>query len=204
MTLQIDHDIDNITADHRLSRIQFLRLSVWFTLGLCAAAAILPLPFGRSGVWLALQPADLFTWRTLISGLGGLLVGEAIALLINCWRPLYVVAKRLSSLVAWEDFRAQDYFTVALLAALGEELLFRGAIQPLIGLIPTAVFFGLLHATSAAHVVLATLLGLGLGWLYSWSGNLWPPIVAHLAIDLVTGLVLKRNTRLRSPIATGD
>jgi membrane protease YdiL (CAAX protease family) len=81
------------------------------------------------------------------------------------------------------------------MAALGEELLFRGAMQPLMGLVPTALVFGLLHATSAAHVMLAGLLGFVLGWLFQWSGSLWPPIVAHLSIDLVTGLLLARTLR---------
>jgi len=204
MTAQTDHATDNTNPGARLSRARFLRLSAWFTLGLCVAAILIPLPFRRSGIWPALHPADLFTWITVVAGLSGLVAGKAIALLITHWRPLHVVVKRLADLIAWEDFRGRDYFLIALLAALGEEILFRGALQPLIGLIPATAIFGLLHATSRAHVILATLLGLGLGWLYEWSGSLWPPIFAHLGIDLVTGLVLKRTLRSTMPVAAGD
>jgi membrane protease YdiL (CAAX protease family) len=204
MTAQMDHNTGHTNPGARVPRAQFLRLSAWFTLCLCAAAILIPLPFRHPGVWPALRPAYLFTWTTIASGLGGLLVGKVIALLITYWRPLHVVAKRVIDLIAWEDFRERDFFLIALLAALGEETLFRGALQPLIGLVPTTVIFGLLHATSGAHVILATLLGFGLGWLYMWSGSLWPPIVAHLGIDLVTGLVLKRTLRSTAPMAAGD
>lgn len=179
----------------RVSRAQFLRLGLWFTLALWLAAALLPLLFGRPGVWSALAPASLFTWQTALGGLLGLVIGRIVVALVLHWRPLHVVAERLAGLVAWETLRTPDYVAIAALAALGEEPLFRGALQPLVGLVPTAVLFGLLHATSAAHVILACSLGLVLGWLYQWSGSLWPPIAAHLAIDLVSGLLMARVLR---------
>jgi membrane protease YdiL (CAAX protease family) len=57
-----------------------------------------------------------------------------------------------------------------------------------------SLLFGLLHATSIAHVILASVLGVLLGLFYQWSGSLWPPIAAHLGIDLVTGLLLARKS----------
>lgn len=193
-----------IYASDRVTRAQFLRLSRWFTLALCLAAALLPLPFGRSGVWSALELTGLLTWQTLASGILGLVIGAVVAIIITHWRPLHIIAKSLARLVAWETFRPSDYFRVALMAALGEELLFRGALQPLIGLVPMAVIFGLLHATAVAHVFLASVLGLGLGWLYQWTGGLWPPIVAHLTIDLATGLLLARTLKRDILLPEGD
>jgi membrane protease YdiL (CAAX protease family) len=42
-----------------------------------------------------------------------------------------------------------------------------------------------------------------LGWLFQWSGSLWAPIVAHFAIDLITGLVLSRKLGLNTPDSEG-
>ena len=177
-------------ATDRVSRSRFLLLNAWFTLALCAVAVVLPLVFGKPGVWTALGLEELVSWQTALGGVLGLAVGASMIFLITHWSPLYVIAEHLENLVAWETLRAWDVVFIALLAAFGEELLFRGALQPLIGLVPAALIFGLLHATSLPHIVLASLLGLWLGLLYQWSGSLWPPIVAHLALDTATGLLL--------------
>ncbi len=95
---------------------------------------------------------------------------------------------------------------ISLLAGVGEELLFRGVLQPamaewtgdfmshspsgklagdLIALAVVAIIFGLLHAVNAAYAVLATLMGLYLGWLWMATGNLAVPIVAHAVYDFL-------------------
>lgn len=184
----------NVETD-RVSRSRFLSLNLWFTLALCAVAVVLPLVFGKPGVWTVLDLEALFTWHTALGGMMGLVIGAATVYLVTHWRPLYVIAKRLEKLVAWETLRTWDVVFIALLAAFGEELLFRGALQPLIGLVPAALIFGLLHATSVPHIILASLLGLWLGLLYQWNGNLWSPIMAHLALDTATGLLLAHKLR---------
>jgi membrane protease YdiL (CAAX protease family) len=202
ITLEMDSPV--VHSTDRIAKAQFLRLSKWFTLVLCLAAAVLPLLFGRPGVWSKLGLRDLFGWQTLASSIAGLILGAIIVFLVTYWRPLHVIAKHLSQFVAWETFELSDCLVTALMAALGEEALFRGALQPLIGLVPTAVIFGLLHATSVAHIILASVLGLWLGWLYEWSGSLWSPIAAHLALDLVTGLILARTQEWARFPAQGD
>ena len=192
-TLDIHQPIPN--AASRVTRAQFLRLGSWFTLALWLAAAILPLLVGRPGVWLALRPAELSSWQTAQGALCGLVAGTVVTALMIYWRPLHVIVERLADLIAWETLQRSDYVVIALMAAVGEEPLFRGVLQPWIGLMPTAVLFGLLHATCMAHVILAGLLGLLLGWLYQWSGSLWPSIAAHVVIDLITGLFLARKLR---------
>jgi len=192
------------TPTDRVSRNDLLRLGKWFTLGLCLIAALLPLPFERPGVWSALGLAGLFTWQTLLSSALGLIIGALVAALVIHWQPMRVVAEQLMQLVAWETLRTFDYVLIALMAAVGEELLFRGALQPLIGLLPVAVIFGLLHFTSIAHVILAGMLGLLLGWLYQWSGSLWSPMAAHFWVDLATGLLLARSLKPGVKLDRGD
>jgi len=82
---------------------------------------------------------------------------------------------------------------VSLLAGIGEELLFRGVVQaglsswsnPAIGIVAASVLFGLAHAVSVSYLVLATLMGLYLGLLYHWTGNLLVPVIVHALYDWI-------------------
>lgn len=80
--------------------------------------------------------------------------------------------------------------TIALLAltsSIGEELLFRGALQPALGFWPTAILFGVLHGGGAPRLFVWTLFafvtGLMLGALAIETGSLLAPILAHLTIN---------------------
>lgn len=77
-------------------------------------------------------------------------------------------------------------------APLGEELLFRGAIfgalaraggvgLPVVG---SAALFGLMHLTPG-HAAAAFVSGLGLGWLRAVTGSVWPGVVAHALNNLL-------------------
>jgi hypothetical protein len=80
---------------------------------------------------------------------------------------------------------------VSLCAGIGEELLFRAVIQgglTLVAGVPFAVvvascLFGLCHAVTHGYAVIAALIGIYLGLLWVWSGNLLVPIVAHVVYD---------------------
>jgi membrane protease YdiL (CAAX protease family) len=100
-----------------------------------------------------------------------------------------------------------DLAIIAILAGLGEELLFRGLIQAvsaaLIGgtvgrwlaWLGTSVLFGLAHWVTPTYAALAGLIGFYLGWLWLASGNLLLPITAHALYDFV---VLAYLLKLRS------
>jgi hypothetical protein len=80
-----------------------------------------------------------------------------------------------------------NLFLIALIPAIGEELLFRGVLQQLFakwtGKIHLAIFIsGFLF--SAIHMQFfgflpRFVLGLVLGYMFYWSSNLWLPILAH-------------------------
>jgi membrane protease YdiL (CAAX protease family) len=80
---------------------------------------------------------------------------------------------------------------IALLAGVGEELFFRGLLQPgLAGwtgawtaLILTSALFGVLHWITPAYAALAGLVGLYLGAFMAVSGNLLVPILVHALYD---------------------
>ncbi len=76
---------------------------------------------------------------------------------------------------------------LAISSAVGEELLFRGALQPLMGFIPTAIVFALLHGGFNRRLRLWAVFALGagllLGALTLWTDNLLAAILCHLTVN---------------------
>ncbi len=136
----------------------------------------------------ALRPAE--AWQLL----PGLAAGAGFAWLV--WalgRRLHAIRAIVRLLEEMLDLSAITFRHVllfSLLAAVPEELLFRGAMQASLGLLVTAVIFGALHALTRVYFVYATVAGLFLGGLALLSGQLWLPIGAHFAIDFVTFMLL--------------
>jgi membrane protease YdiL (CAAX protease family) len=85
---------------------------------------------------------------------------------------------------------------LALTSSLGEEILFRGAIQPVIGIWLTSIGFGLLHLDPeggiSAWTIWAVLAGLLLGAMVDVTGSLWPGILVHFLINFVGILGLSK------------
>jgi membrane protease YdiL (CAAX protease family) len=75
---------------------------------------------------------------------------------------------------------------VSALAGAGEELLFRGVVQELVGLPTASVAFGAVHVGGRAFVgygAWAACIGAAFGWLMVHTGGLLAPIVAHAVYD---------------------
>jgi membrane protease YdiL (CAAX protease family) len=91
--------------------------------------------------------------------------------------------------------------TLSFLAGLGEEALFRGLIQgllgqwlgPAAGLILASILFGLLHFITPTYALLAGLIGVYLGAWYLATENLVVVIVAHGFYDFVALAWLARG-----------
>lgn len=83
------------------------------------------------------------------------------------------------------------------LAGFAEELLFRGALWPALGLWGTSLLFGLVHTlprrSLALYPVFAAVVGLLLGLLRSGSDSVLPPMIAHAGIDAANLLWLSRR-----------
>jgi len=84
---------------------------------------------------------------------------------------------------------------ISIIVGLSEELLFRGVIQGLFGVLFTSVFFTLIHFRYLKKWVLTIetfLISLTLGFLYfyfGWFSN----FVAHTFIDFLLGVILQRG-----------
>ncbi|GAB4535110.1 MAG: hypothetical protein Tsb0020_50490 [Haliangiales bacterium] len=168
-------------------------------------------PLSRSGLVLALYGAlsllallisagreDVDIYRIegtstvaglMLSPLLGVLVGLAAVLAWRLAVRRYVWAQRLH-----QDFRSllgpltsREILILALASAVGEELLFRGALQPWIGIWPQAAVFALLHVGPGRRFLPWTAtsfaLAIGFGYLFEWTGDLGGPIAAHFTIN---------------------
>jgi membrane protease YdiL (CAAX protease family) len=97
--------------------------------------------------------------------------------------------RRLYRELLFPLFRAStplEIVVISMLAGIGEEVLFRGAMQPEWGLIVTSLVFGVFHVGGRLTVALgiwAACTGALLGWLAIATGGLLAPIVAHIAYD---------------------
>jgi len=94
---------------------------------------------------------------------------------------------------------------LSLAAGFGEEMLFRGVIQNAVtniagdftGLSVASVIFGVLHFISPAYAILATISGFYFGAVFTSSGNIAIPIIAHAFYDLVA-LIYNQSTMLKN------
>lgn len=91
-----------------------------------------------------------------------------------------------------------NIFMIALLPALGEELLFRGIIQKLFskmthsyhwGIWLSAILFSALHMQFYGFIP-RMLLGAIFGYLLVWSGSLWLPILGHFVNNAAAVVLL--------------
>jgi len=133
----------------------------------------------------------------------GLPVGGTLGVLIGFvalrspWRASVVdglLPLRLVTAAAW------SIVVVGILAGVAEEILFRAALQPWIGIWWTSLLFGLAHSGTArlhegfslgkmAYLVFAVGAGVLLGLLYE-SAGLFASMAAHASYDIGTLFVL--------------
>lgn len=83
-----------------------------------------------------------------------------------------------------------EWFVLALVSGIGEELLFRGALQPIFGLVPTALLFAIAHVqygfTPATLSIF--IIGLALGHLRRTT-NTTTTIFVHFGYNFTLGLL---------------
>ncbi len=91
---------------------------------------------------------------------------------------------------------AVNILMIAILPALAEEIVFRGALQPVLisllknkhaGVILAAAVFAAIHMQFYGFLPRFAL-GLAFGYLFLWSSNLWLPISAHFVNNLLSVL----------------
>lgn len=177
-----------------------------FELGLGVLALVLALIFGLS---------PLTGWALTVDAVLLSLLATALMLLVGAW------LERQNQWAWWQSLqRIMDQqlipalasmprgalFLIALFAGVFEELLFRGVVQAGLSgplgewpaLLLASLLFGLAHALSRAYFIVATLMGVYLGWLFLVTGNLLVPILVHFLYDWVVLHYYTRRYRRRA------
>jgi membrane protease YdiL (CAAX protease family) len=160
--------------------------------------------------WLLGHPPLLgFSWSLRDAAIGGAATVPLLVLLLMAIRwpigPLARIKRFIDEEVrpllgpcSWLELAL-----IALAAGVGEEMLFRGALQgalsrwlgPAPGIALASIVFGVLHPITPAYVVIAGMMGAYLGLVWFLNGNLLTVMVAHALYDFVALLVLLRTPR---------
>jgi membrane protease YdiL (CAAX protease family) len=185
-----------------------LFLAVVFEGGLIVVAVVLG--------WLLNRPSlDLIepSWRGVLTGLAATipLVPPMLWCARTSWGPIRKMMAEVDTVIAPFFARSSvlELAVIAILAGLGEELLFRGLIQngladltgTAIALLAASLAFGLLHMITPMYASLASLVGLYLGGLLLLTGDLVVPIVTHVAYDMVALSYVRQRWRKGDEVA---
>jgi uncharacterized protein len=145
-----------------------------------------PLRLGANSVPVALGVGLVTAAGTVLSG-------------VVAYRVLPVVREISEELapVLLSGSSTWGLISVSVLSAVGEELLFRGVLQPLVGVVFSSVLFGLLHVGPDRRYLLWTVWAVAVGFLfaglYVWTGGLLAPVVAHAAHNAATLVLWRRR-----------
>lgn len=144
-------------------------------------------------------------WQLLVGPIIGFAVGLGVVWLTRVATRRFQWARDLHG--SFRDLlgplTGHEIMILALASSIGEELLFRGALLPWMGVWLQALVFALLHVGPERRFLPWTLsalvMGLAFGWLAEWTGSLGAPIAAHFAINYLN---LRHIVRTARPAAS--
>ncbi len=194
---------ENQATGNTLIERRPIAFAIGFEAGLGVFAVVLALVFGLKP-WLEIH-FDLAALNLAVLGTLPLIAG--LFWLARVRQPWALELDRIVRQFILPLFRNAPpgaIFIIAVLAGVCEELLFRGVIQAgLVGLVGPAgavvlasLLFGLAHAVSKAYFWITFAMGLYLGLIYQYTGNLLVPMLIHFLYDwFALHYYLSRNKR---------
>ncbi len=108
----------------------------------------------------------------------------------------YVTNTTINTNVSQVFSGAPTWFLVfiAVIEPINEELLFRSLLVPRLGIIPSAILFGLAHysymSTFGVEMIAAFVFGIIAGYIFKKTGSVYPSMLAHIAINTIAALSL--------------
>ena len=163
-----------------------------------ALAVIAAVGLSLAGPGLAEGPAAAGSPVTAVAvGVGAGLAWSGLLWLLRRLAPLARLERWQRALMS--EWTATDAVVVALVSGLAEEAVLRAWLQPLIGLVPSAALFAVLHVVPDRRLwfwpAFALVTGLLLGLLFARYG--YPAAAAaHIAVNLVA--LLRMHPRERA------
>ena len=175
---------------------RFVSLAAVFYTALFCGAVVLGILEDRYPFALG-DPALLGLFVGVIAACGTVASG---ALLYRLLPVLRKISDELAPRLV-DGARRWDLILVSVFSGVGEEAFFRGALQPVLGLVATSILFGALHVGPDRRYLAWTLWAVGagflFGFLYEWTGGLLAPMTAHVLHNAATLLLWKRSREKR-------
>lgn len=146
-------------------------------------------------------------WKQLLYGLPVGIVAALLARFIVSRKFMDGVRLRYERMFRNLRLNWSEIVFISLCAGVGEELLFRGVLQPLLGIVLTAVVFVAIHGylnprdwRISVYGVFMTGVICFLGWMTEVYG-IWSAVMAHFVIDviLLADLLEKPNETANLP-----
>jgi CAAX protease family protein len=171
---------------------RFVRLAGVFYGLLVVAAALLNGLRGRELRWVG----DSITLGLLV-GLLSAAATVSLGLLVYRLLPLMQkIADELAPRLV-DGVDTGSLVLVSVFSGVGEEVFFRGALQPEFGLVAASLIFGLLHVGPDRRYLVwtawAIFAGFLFGVLYEATGGLLAPVLAHSLHNAATLVLWKRS-----------
>lgn len=195
----VEHVLDGGTTDELFGRPTVVgvvaNVAVNLVLLGSAAAGYLHYAEGRSleGVRDALRLDG--GPKAILEGLGWAFLGLLVMGLIGVglMEVGFAPARNVLAELITETLTIPQAIVVSLLAAIGEEIFFRGFLQPRIGLVPQAVLFGAIHATylNGFEVLGTFVLALAFGYSLRRTDSLYAPIAGHTGVNSLVFVLAK-------------
>lgn len=143
--------------------------------------------FGNLFSTFGLKPPNHEVWQIGLAAIfayGFLIIcSHLMEELLSSFRAYKSIVTRL---VGQLPFLVTIY--LAVIAALAEEILFRMAVQPELGLVLTALLYSFLHSGPLTRLgpwtLYSFILGLTTGWLYQTCEVIWPSLLAHILLNI--------------------
>lgn len=169
-------------------------------------------PLALGGLLWAQMSRDRWAWSLdtawmaapygmrLAASLG---LGLAVALVVVALTPRLVeraewaraLHSELKAVIA--PLSPTEITMLALASGVAEEIFFRGAMQPALGLFAASLIFGALHLgpkkAFPAWAIWAFVLGVLFGLIFELTGILWGPVLAHVWINQRNMVFLQRH-----------
>ncbi len=169
------------------SEKKFLKLSRLFyggmiVFGLISIWWFRKLPPWHGSLW-GKDPLMAFSWG-LGFALGVVLCWAALA---HYFSFLQRFEKSFAEII--QGFSARTCLELAILSGIGEELIFRGLLQPYFGIWITSILFAVVHAPLKKEwlpwPLFALVIGGCLGWGLKITQSMAFPIAAHIGINFI-------------------
>ena len=182
-----------------------LRVAIYFEAGLGIGALLV-------GWLIGFNPIDYFQLEPINLLYAAALTIPPVLFFITLTHlplaPLKLIRERLDEIIVplFGRLTILELGLVSLVAGWGEELLFRGLLQPALGslmrgyediagLVLSNIVFGLAHLVTPSYAVIAAVLGAFMGATFLYFDDLAVPIVIHALYDFAALVYYLRIAR---------